>query len=392
MAKHTRQTNKIAVFLDIAGLARTRAISGLYRYARQKPKWRIFQFPLWHDCSTLRQITKKLKPDAIFASHVDAIKAFSPHPPYVLMENVESIIPSGHNATLNLDNIAIGYSAAEKLYSLGYRNFGYLGIIFNPSSHDERMPARYSKMRCSAFERRIHEFGYSISCYTPKFDNCSYNEKAITSWLKSLAKPCGILAFSDEDAQYAISLCREARIPIPKQVGIIGVDNEAYICDNVIPPLTSIEPDYEGAGYRAGELIDEFLAGNYTHDGAREYYGIATIENRMSAQSITAAANRVSHATEIIRSDPANAPSPIAIARQLNLSLRVLELAFKQIRGHGIASEILSQRLALSKRLLKSSHASIGEIASRCGFASHASFLSSFRRRFGTTPREWRRG
>lgn len=200
----------------------------------------------------------------------------------------------------------------------------------------------------------------------------------------------GILAFSDEDAQYAISICHENRIPVPKQVGIIGIDNEAYICDNVVPPLTSIEPDYEGAGHRTGELLDEFLSGDRSHVGARERYGVATIENRMSAQSITTSARRVALALETIRADPANAPSPTHLARQMNLSLRVLELAFKQIQGHGIASEILTQRLTLAKRLIKTSRLSIGEIALKCGFANYPAFRASFNRRFGTPPKAWR--
>lgn len=284
----------------------------------------------------------------------------------------------------------MGYTAAEKLYSLGYRNFGYLGIVFSPEALDKQMLTRYSKIRRGAFERRIRQYGMTISCHMPESNSRQYDEPAILAWLKSLKKPCGILAFSDEDAQYVISICHENRISIPKQIGIIGIDNEEYICDNVIPPLTSIEPDYEGAGYRAGELLNEFLNGDKTHAGTQELYGVANIQNRMSAQSITSAASRTAHALEIIRADPVNAPDPTAIARQMNLSLRVLELAFKQIQGHGITTEILSQRLAIAKRLLKTSRLDIGEVAAKCGFANHASFLASFKRRFGQTPREWR--
>lgn len=169
------------------------------------------------------------------------------------------------------------------------------------------MLSRYSKIRCGAFERRIRDLGFPISSYMPKRGS-PYDESAIIAWLKSLRRPCGILAFSDEDAQYIISIsqyiisiCYEYHFPVPKQIGVIGIDNEEYICDNVVPPLTSIEPDYEGAGYRAGELLDEFLAGDRSHAGAKDLYGMATIQNRMSAQIITSAANRTAHALEMIR-------------------------------------------------------------------------------------------
>ena len=42
--------------------------------------------------------------------------------------------------------------------------------------------------------------------------------------------------------------------------------------------------------------------------------------------------------------------------------LRRLELSFKEILGHSITSEILSQRLTLAKRLIKTSRLDIGEI------------------------------
>lgn len=392
MSQHSNHSTKIGVFLDLPGLARMRAISGLYRFARRKPNWRIFQFPVQRNGTTLQNLAAKFKPDAIFTGHADAIRIYSKtKPPYVLLENIEPTLPNGTGALLNIDNVKIGYAAAERLYALGYRNLGYLGIVFNPAATDEsHMMTRYSRIRGAAFERKAREFGIPVSSHMPDWNCRQFDEAALADWIKSLRKPCGILAFSDEDAQYAISICREKRISIPKQIGIIGTDNEEYICDNVVPPLSSIEPDYEGAGYRAGELLDEFLSGNRAHAGSHELYGISTIQNRMSAQSISSSANRVSHALEIIRADPANAPDPASIARQMNLSLRVLELAFKQIQGSGIATEILSQRLTLAKRLLKTSRLDIGEVALKCGFSNHAAFLASFKRRFGMSPRAWR--
>ena len=392
MAKKTHHTTKIAVLLDIPGLACSRAISGLFRFARNKPDWRIFLFPVQSKGPMLSRIAASFNPDAIFAGHADAVRAYGGKCPYVLLENIEPKLPPGLGAAINVDNFKLGQAAAEKLHALGYRNFGYLGIVNSHSvaATNFQMLARYSRIRSAAFERRVGKFGCPFSCLMPRQGKPQDDEAEIAAWLKSLTKPCGVLAFSDEDAQYAISICRELRIPVPKQIGIIGIDNEEYICDNTVPALTSIEPDYEGAGYRAGELLDEFLSGDRTHAGAREHYGIATVVNRMSAQSISATANRVARALEVIRADPAAAPSPAGIARQMNLSLRVLEMAFKEILGHSITSEILSQRLAVAKRLIKTSRLDIGEIARKCGFHSYAAFRTSFKRRTGKSTREWK--
>ena len=392
MKTSTRKTTKIGIFLDIPGLARNRAISGLYRYARRKSDWRIFQFQVQRDSAALRTLAKNFRPDAIFAGHADAVRAFAPHRiPYVLLENIEPRLPDGPGATLNGDNVLIGRTAADKLHGLGYRNFAYLGMIFNPAPKEEiQMILRYSRIRGAAFERQIRELGCTAELYFPSGDFYGIDERKLSAWLKALKKPCGLFVFSDEDAQYVLSICRELRISVPKQLGVIGVDNEEFICDNVTPSLTSIEPDYEGAGYRAGELLDEFLAHDLSHVGAREHYGIARIENRMSALSISTAASRVTHALDLIRKDPVHAPDPKTLARQMNLSLRVLELAFKQILGHGITTETLTQRLNLAKRLIKTTRLDFGEIALKCGFTNYSAFLASFRRRIGQSPREWR--
>ena len=85
MRRRTKQTIKIGIFLDIPGLARSRAISGLYRFARQKTNWRIFQFPLQQNCAELKKLTKSFKLDAIFAGHADAVRAYGKNIPYVLL-------------------------------------------------------------------------------------------------------------------------------------------------------------------------------------------------------------------------------------------------------------------------------------------------------------------
>lgn len=397
MATKAHAVTKIGIFLDIPGLARIRAISGLYRFARQKPDWRIFQFHTQRNSKELQAIAASFRPDAIFAGHVDAVRAFCPNAgdtpvPYVLIENTEPTLPGERHATLSGDNIQVGYAAAEKLFGLGYRYFGYLGIVFNATTPENgQMLARTSKIRSAAFERRAHELGVEASVHLPKWDSHNFNEPELREWLRALPKPCGILAFSDEDAQYVISICHDMRIPVPKQIGVIGIDNEEYICENVTPALTSIEPDYEGAGYRAGELLDEFLSGDGTHAGAREQYGVATIHDRASAQNLTTSANRVTKALEIIRArhaDPSFGPSEISHA--LDISPRLLQLAFSNHLGRSIVSEILQQRLATAKRLLRNSRQRVGEIARLSGFRSYPAFSASFHRITGVTPKEWR--
>lgn len=65
------------------------------------------------------------------------------------------------------------------------------------------------------------------------------------------------------------------------------------------------------------------------------------------------------------------------------------------VRGEtGLAWEehVWTRRLARARMLLEEGESSVGEVARRCGFRYDASFSRAFRRRYGLTPRDFRRG
>jgi len=397
MGKDGQGIHNIGIFLDIPGLACNRAVAGFYRFARLRPSWRIYEFPVKRKSSEQRTLVRNFKPDAIFTSHADILRDYARlgrrKMPYVLMDEVEPGFPGPYGASLNIDNAAIGRCAAQRLHALGYRNFAYLGAAFSSaSSPSSKMLHRYSYLRGDAFAHAVAELG----CATDRFsaDDKVHgigNLKALRKWLTTLRKPCGVMAFCDEYASFAIKVCHEAGISVPRQIGFIGVDNEQYFCESVTPPLTSVEPDYEGAGFKAAELLSALIEGDAKTRGSRHIYGVLKIEERMSAQSISAAANRVARARAAIRTAEGDIPSPAEIAKGQNVSLRVLELAFKEVLGHSMRSDILDYRLEMATTLLKTTNLPIGEVAIKSGFGNYAAFTTSFRRKIGMSPGDWRR-
>ena len=398
MGKDRQGIHNIGIFLDIPGMARNRAVAGFYRFARSRPGWQIFDFPVKRKSSEQRTLVRDFRPDAIFTSHADILRDYAKHGrrkmPYVLMDEVEPRFPGPHGASMNIDNFAVGRCAAHRLHALGYRNFAYLGAAFSTISSptSSKMLKRYSQLRGGAFENAVAELGCTTDTFSEDGKVRGISDlKALGKWLKLLRKPCGIMAFSDEDASFAIKACHEAGISIPRQIGIIGVDNETHFCDNATPPLTSVEPDYEGAGFKAAELLAALIEGDAKARGSKHIYGVLKIEERMSAQSISAAANRVARARAAIRNAEGDIPSPAEIAKAQNVSLRVLELAFKEVLGHSMRSDILDFRLEKATKLLKTTNLPIGEVAIKSGFGNYAAFTTSFRRKLGTSPGDWRR-
>jgi transcriptional regulator GlxA family with amidase domain len=79
------------------------------------------------------------------------------------------------------------------------------------------------------------------------------------------------------------------------------------------------------------------------------------------------------------------------LARQANLSERHFSRVFKAEVGASPADHIEAVRLEAACRLLESTHASIEQVASTCGFGTAETMNRSFRRRLGITPGQHRR-
>lgn len=80
-----------------------------------------------------------------------------------------------------------------------------------------------------------------------------------------------------------------------------------------------------------------------------------------------------------------------AIARRLDISVRTLELLFRQALGIGPGTYYLRLRLQAARRLLLDTRLPMQAVAVRCGFGSLSAFSRIFRRHFAVSPSGYRR-
>ena len=83
----------------------------------------------------------------------------------------------------------------------------------------------------------------------------------LTAELARLPKPLGIFAYSDYDASRVLGICREHGIDVPREVSILGVDNNPIICENQQIALSSVNHDLERVGYEGAALLDRLMQG-----------------------------------------------------------------------------------------------------------------------------------
>ena len=74
-------------------------------------------------------------------------------------------------------------------------------------------------------------------------------------------KPCGILTYDDGIGRDILDLCRLANVNVPASVYVLGMGDNALICENANPALSSIQIDYERTAFLAAKALDDMISG-----------------------------------------------------------------------------------------------------------------------------------
>jgi AraC-like DNA-binding protein len=77
------------------------------------------------------------------------------------------------------------------------------------------------------------------------------------------------------------------------------------------------------------------------------------------------------------------------LARQMNVSRKLLQAGFREIVGMGIKEYRNMKRMEIAQQLLAEGGKSIKEIACTCLYKSQSAFTTAFRKLYGMSPTEW---
>ena len=281
------------------------------------------------------------------------------------------------------DADAIAAMALRELVPLKCSSFAYVGWC-------ER--TTWSVGRGEAFRRRLAESGFECSVYDAPWHETVAVQKELAGWLKKLKPRAGVFAANDYAAEQVAGACEIAGLESPSDVAIVGVDNDALLCENTFPTLTSIEPDFKEAGRLAADLLREAIAGG---DGAkgdvRLAFGPRSLARRQSTRLVNSLDRRIVRAVERIRRDACTGLKAADIIAETGLSRRLVEKRFFEATGRTILGEIREVRFAKAFEILRDGTVPIGRIPELCGWESDSYFKRVFKARTGMTPREWRR-
>ncbi|HLX62671.1 MAG TPA: DNA-binding transcriptional regulator [Planctomycetota bacterium] len=281
------------------------------------------------------------------------------------------------------NDAAIAKMAADHLFERGFRRFGFCG--------DARF--NWSTWRTQHFIDAVRARNCECSVFQPQAGKLARPTEvqiaAIGAWLRALPKPAGVMACYDIRAQQVLAACRDAELAVPEEVAVVGVDNDELLCDLCSPPLSSVLPNHQKAGYEAARLLERMMSGQRVPPVPHLIEPLR-LEIRQSSDVLAVHDADVAKAMHLIRQHACDGMDVSDVLRAVPVSRRVLESRFKRLLGVTPHEEILRVKLERVKRLLLDTQLSLSEIARRTGF-EHVEYLSvAFKRETGATPRRYR--
>jgi LacI family transcriptional regulator len=286
---------------------------------------------------------------------------------------------------LGVDNREIARLAVEHLLARGFRHFGFCGLARGEHHHMDQ--------RRDFFHRFVAAAGYDCHHFEPQRGRpWEEEQEQIADWLVRLPKPAGVMTCNDDRGHQTLDACRRAGVPVPTKVALVGVDNDAVLCNMADPPMTSVDVNSGQVGYEAAALLNRLMH----QPGSRRKPAFIELPPRglvvrQSSDVLAIADPEVAAAVRFIRAHACEGLTVAAVSAHVAVSQSVLERRFKAILHRTPKREILQVQLDLARRLLCESHLPMAVIAERSGFATYKYFGDVFVRELGLRPGAYRR-
>jgi LacI family transcriptional regulator len=298
--------------------------------------------------------------------------------------NLSSALPTAPPYTVTVENRSVGQVAAQHLMQRGLARFGYCGVS----------DVVYGRDRGAGFVEAVRAAGHECAlCPVPLRPGAKgglSDRQRIERWLRRLDLPVGILAAHDYQARIVLQACADMGLSVPRDVAIVGVDNDVTLCELTSPTLSSVVLPGFDIGQRAAELLDRLMRGEAASQqplrvAARE------IVVRGSTDGFSFEDPAMSKVVKLINDRLVEPLTVGALAQEVAVTRRMLERRFRAALGASPNEYIRRARVERAKRLLSTTHAlRLKEIAGDCGFPDVRSMNLAFRQLAGMSAADYR--
>lgn len=382
---------KVALLIETSGAYGRGLLEGIAHYHQKtRSKWSMFIEPSglsdrppnwinqWDGHGILARIN-----DTQMARRLMRLK--------VPMVDLRGIVPNLRIPFVGVDNQSVALSAFEHFRSRGFRS---LGVVSAPNGYHAHMDER-----CRFFLSLANEAGIPCKLFREtRFGNpeISWEEqqKRTAKWLHSFKEPypIGLLCVNDLAARETIEACHRAKLSVPDQVAVLGVDNDPYLCTLSTPPMSSVAVDAPAIGFQAAQLLERMMSSHPgKHPTEELLIPCQEVVVRASTDSFAIDDAIVANAIAFIRAEACNAISVNDVVATTPLCRTLLEQRFKNAIDRTIYKELLRVKLKKAKDLLRTTDYSHARVAEASGLQSSVYLSQVFRRELQTTPGAWRK-
>jgi len=382
---------RVLMMTDFSESYANKLLSGIMRYSHEHEPWAVCKVPLFlRDSGRMQEVVDfatTWKADAIIGQFRsgDPVEGFLDRGIITLAQDFQQRFPNLIN--ISGDYIHSGEMAADYFIEKGVRHFAFYGIS----------GMVWSEERLEGFENRIEErlpdASLSVRMITSLRDVWWYDTASLTEWLAALPKPVAILGCDDNIAYQIIEAVTQVGredMRIPDDILVMGVDNDASVCQMCSPQLSSINQEVEHAGYQAAALIDELLAFPSAERRSRYRDIIVKPSYITTRQSTDAYIHQNPYVSKVMYYVNENLGSRIKVESLVDLvpmSRRMLETTFARETGISLYQYIIRARVNRMKDLINAGHSPL-QAADELG-TEYKIIARNFKNLTGMTPAEY---
>jgi len=376
---------RVALFIETSREYGRGLLRGIIRYEREHGPWSIYFKPgglsdpapewlaSWRGDGIIARVTSNAMARAIRRSRVAAID---------LWTGIKGLnLPA-----VGVDNQALAELAASHFIERGFHHFAYYGTP--PGEH------YYYDMRREEYLRALEKRGYSVcDVYSEKRrarPSWELSRRHLAQWVQSLPKPVAIMTCHDDAGFQLLEACHDAHFQVPDDVAVLGVNNDEFLCNLSIPPLSSVDMGAEQIGYEAATLLDRMMKGEKN----TRLWSLSAPKKIIARQSTDIASvsdRHVARAARLIREHACSGLSVEELLEQISASRTSLYRRFKLQLGRSPKQELTRIRMEKAKDLLTRTKLSVAQVAERTGYIESKYFIEVFNREVGLTPLKYRK-